>query len=287
MRQVNRLAHAALARLGLHGAALRARDRQLARRALRNDPGILASDGLALPPDELIAQVSGGASREEFLAGGRLGSEIITAALARHGVAIGEVGALLDFGVGCGRVARNWAELDAEIHGCDYNPVLVEWCRRNLSHVTPSLNRLDPPLPYEDERFGLVYALSVFTHLTQTQQLTWIAELRRVTRPGGLVLFTTHGPAFRFSDPEWPTADLRRRLDGGELVVVLPEHAGRNACTVLHTRAWVTAHMLDGFELLEHVENGALMNGGQDLYIVRRAERPSRQVSEAPSGLEP
>jgi len=52
--------------------------------------------------------------------------------------------------------------------------------------------------------------------------------------------------------------------------VTLPEHAGRNACTALHPRAWVQKHMLAGLDLLEYAENGAEMNGGQDLYLTRR-----------------
>jgi SAM-dependent methyltransferase len=190
--------------------------------------------------------------------------------LARNGERVAELGAILDFGVGCGRVARHWAGLDVDVHGCDYNPELVAWCRRNLPHVTARSNGLDPPLPYEDARFDLVCALSVFTHLTESRQRSWIAELRRVTRPRGLVLFTTHGPSFRFSDPAWPPPEIRARLAAGELVVVLPEHAGRNACTAIHPRAWVEEHMLDGLELLEYRENGAEMNGGQDLYLARR-----------------
>jgi len=133
-----------------------------------------------------------------------------------------ELDAILDFGVGCGRVARHWAGSGVDVHGCDYNPVLVEWCRRNLPHVTAASNGLDPPLSYENERFDFVYALSVFTHLTERQQRLWITELRRVTRPGGLVLFTTHGPALRFSDPAWPTPEILQRLADGELVVTLP-----------------------------------------------------------------
>lgn len=270
MRSLNRAASAVLARVGLLGPVLRARDRQLARRALRRDPQVAAADGFALPPAELIAQVGGVVSPEAFLAGGAVGREVVTSALARNGVALSQLDALLDFGVGCGRVARHWAGLDCEIHGCDYNPVLVEWCRRNLPHVRPAVNRLDPPLPYGDGRFGLVYALSIFTHLNEAQQRAWIAELRRVTRPGGHVLFTTHGPTMRIADPNWPTPAMRRRLQDGELVVLLPDHAGRNACTVLHPQSWVEQHMLDGFELREYAAGGAAMNGGQDMYLLRK-----------------
>jgi hypothetical protein len=37
----------------------------------------------------------------------------------------------------------------------------------------------------------------------------------------------------------------------------------------------VEEHMLDGLELLEYRENGAEMNGGQDLYLTRRSRGDS------------
>src|SRR4051794_30381406 len=67
-----RLAHMGLAAIGAHGAVLRARDRVRARRALRHDPHVAGPDGRALPPDELIAQVSGIRDAEQFIAGGAL-----------------------------------------------------------------------------------------------------------------------------------------------------------------------------------------------------------------------
>jgi SAM-dependent methyltransferase len=178
--------------------------------------------------------------------------------------------ALLDFGVGCGRVARHWKGIATEVHGSDYNPILVEWCRANLPFVKASTNQLNPPLSYPDNRFDFIYALSVFTHLTEVQQHAWSAELQRVTRPGGHVLFTTHGPTFPHRDPTFSTPELRSRLEQEGFIVFEEGHAGRNNCAALHTRDWVVSNMLDGFELLEYVERGAEMNGGQDLYLARR-----------------
>jgi hypothetical protein len=39
---------------------------------------------------------------------------------------------------------------------------LVRWCRRNLPFADFGINHLDPPLPYEEEQFDLIYALSGF-----------------------------------------------------------------------------------------------------------------------------
>jgi SAM-dependent methyltransferase len=270
MTSIKSGAKAVLKGLALEGPGMRARDRQRARRATRHHLSRVGADGLPIPPAELISQVAGPLSDAEFLAGGAAGRRIISETLGRNGVDVDQLSSLLDFGVGCGRVARHWVGIPAEVHGCDYNPALVEWCDANLPHVRATRNKLDPPLPYDGEMFDFVYALSVFTHLTESQQRTWSAELRRVTRVGGHVLFTTHGPTFPHQDPSFSTPEIRERLERGELIVFEPGHAGRNNCAALSPRSWVEANMLDGFELVEYVERGAEMNGGQDIYLVRR-----------------
>ena len=101
---------------------------------------------------------------------------------------------MLDFGCGCGRVTRNWAGLSGvQVAGTDLSRPAVDWCRRHLPFARFEENGLEPPLVFDDESFDLVYALSVFTHLTADLQLAWRDELRRVLRPGGFLLVTTHG----------------------------------------------------------------------------------------------
>lgn len=101
---------------------------------------------------------------------------------------------VLDFGSGCGRALR-WFGLalpDAALHGVDVRAASIEWCAANLPgafHCTST----EPPLPFDEASFDLVYALSVFSHLSRPQQLAWMRELARVTRPDGLILVSTHG----------------------------------------------------------------------------------------------
>ena len=59
--------------------------------------------------------------------------------LERNSVSLPEVGAVLDFGCGYGGIIRHWADLPVEIHGCDYNPVLIDWCRRPAGAVRGQL----------------------------------------------------------------------------------------------------------------------------------------------------
>jgi ubiquinone/menaquinone biosynthesis C-methylase UbiE len=54
-------------------------------------------------------------------------------------------------------------------------------------------NDLAPPLPLESNSFDVVYAVSVLTHLSVAQQHAWLKELRRMLRPDGSLILTTHG----------------------------------------------------------------------------------------------
>ena len=73
---------------------------------------------------------------------------------------------MLDFGCGCGRVIRNWRSLDrTDIYGSDYNHELIAECGRNLHFAHFESNDLAPTLRHESDKFDLIFALSVFTHL--------------------------------------------------------------------------------------------------------------------------
>jgi ubiquinone/menaquinone biosynthesis C-methylase UbiE len=54
-----------------------------------------------------------------------------------------------------------------------------------------------------DEFFDLVIPYSVFTHLTREVQKAWLAEMRRVIAPGGLLIASVHGQfAASFAFPQ-------------------------------------------------------------------------------------
>jgi SAM-dependent methyltransferase len=76
----------------------------------------------------------------------------------------------------------------------------------------------------------LIYALSVFSHLDEPLQRAWLAEFRRLLRPGGLLVLSVLGERLRHR----LSAEEQSRFDRGELVVQRPRMAGRNLCTVYH-----------------------------------------------------
>ena len=247
-----------LDRLGLAGPAFRTYERLVALGPER----VRGVEGPPLPPRRLMVRVAGTADPDWFLRSGRAGYD----AIAAH-VPLDEIGAVLDFGCGCGRVTRYWHDFDGAVSGSDVSHDAVEWCRDNLSFASFVRNELAPPLAFDDESFDLVYALSVFTHLTADLQLAWRDELRRVIRPGGYLFLTTHGRSYvpRLEDDE------RERFERGELVVRWGDLPGTNLCSAYHPEGYLRDTFADGFAFLELEPEGARGNPTQDLVLLRKA----------------
>jgi SAM-dependent methyltransferase len=155
---------------------------------------------------------------------------------------------MLDWGCGCGRILRWWDDLPHTIiDGCDYNADLVEWVDQKLPFASGRVNQLAPPLPYEDVTFDFVYAISVFTHLTDDLARDWMREMHRVLAPGGLFFFSTHGKMLRYKLEPSEMVDF----DSGVPVVQFSSNEGSNLCAAYHPREWIESTLLDGFEVVE------------------------------------
>lgn len=254
-----------LGRLGLALPAYRLWEAYHSRRADRTG-GALGDDGLPLPTGALMLSVAGTTDTRWFEAGGALAVQALRDTLKRHDLRLEEMGSILEFGCGCGRVVRHLGGLPGEVHATDWNPKATAWCARNLDFATFETNQLAPPLPYADESFDLIYTLSVFTHMGEDLQLPWMTELRRVLRRGGHLIVTTHG-AHYCADLE---PALQRRFEAGEFLVRRPEGAGTNLCSAFHPEAYLRGEFTQGFEFLEWVPEGALGNPRQDLTLLRK-----------------
>ena len=100
---------------------------------------------------------------------------------------------LLDFGCASGRVLRHaltFSEDEVEPWGCDFAPTNIHWLKRHLPDgIRSFINTAVPHLPFEDNYFDVVTAFSVLTHIGQLEE-AWLLELRRITRPTGLLYLT-------------------------------------------------------------------------------------------------
>jgi SAM-dependent methyltransferase len=127
---------------------------------------------------------------------------------------LGEKPRVLDFGCGCARVldalGRSWPA--GELVGVDVDAEAIAWCQAHLASTASFVHGPDePPLPFASGSFDLVYAVSVFTHLSPARQEVWLDELLRVLAPGGTAIITIYGSRVSMS----LNAKARRALQQG------------------------------------------------------------------------
>lgn len=146
-----------------------------------------------LPDDQRRKRVVGNLSIPGFLMSGCTDFiRLDRACLAVTGKHMAEYARILDWGCGCGRVARHLAPLARSFCGCDIDAENITWCREHLPGRY-SASSLRPPLPYDGEAFDLIFGVSVFTHFRSELEALWLTELERVAAPGALLLMTIHG----------------------------------------------------------------------------------------------
>ncbi|MGC1303129.1 MAG: class I SAM-dependent methyltransferase [Caulobacteraceae bacterium] len=192
-----------------------------------------------------------------------------------------ETSRFLDFGVGWARYPRFfWYDIPAEgLHGVDINSDVISACAMLGAPGTYKLIDPQGSLPYEDNFFDCTIAYSVFTHLPEALCEHWMAELSRVTRPGGIVVYTVEPPRFldfiattdAGSDSEWyrllsafknDVPEFKRRAENGEVVYVktLGDH---NPISEFYGDTVVPRSFIEGrwgsyFDLVEYIDDPAL-----------------------------
>jgi len=105
---------------------------------------------------------------------------------------------VLEFGCGWGRMLRLFTkDIDPqELWGIDCMPTAIDLCQKTSTYSQFQLVDPFPPTNVPSERFDLVYAYSVFSHLSEAAHLQWLEEFRRILKPGGLLIATTRQREF-------------------------------------------------------------------------------------------
>jgi SAM-dependent methyltransferase len=224
-------------------------------------PSPRGRDGLPLPSPHLRRLVAGTADEDWFLEAGRAALDDLAPLVAELRDA-----AVLDFGCGCGRVARGWRNHPhVALSGVDTHPLAIRWCKRHLPgrYVRCAL---DSALPFADGEFDLAYALSVLTHLSVPRQERVLDELARTLKPGGRAAISLHGAANAAALP----AELRARFDAGEIVLSRYGPEGSNDVNAFHPHAAAVELFSRSFDVEEFRPSGASGNPPQDLYLLRK-----------------
>jgi SAM-dependent methyltransferase len=102
---------------------------------------------------------------------------------------------LLDIGVGGGRTSRLMLDLARTYKGVDYSPQMIDACRRRFPDHAARFKEADARnLTFaEDDSFDVVlFSFNGIDYIPHEGRLRALAEIRRVLRPDGLFLFSTH-----------------------------------------------------------------------------------------------
>ena len=238
--------------------------RRIALTARANRAFRAAHPAFATPPLPILWDAQATTDLAEYKRSGEEAAALYWELIRPH---LGPAGPTRIFEWGCGpaRIIRHLpglaAGLPVEFHASDYNHASIVWCRAHLPGITFFENGLAPPLPVAGRAFDLAFCRSVFTHLSGEMHARWIAELCRVVRPGGIVILTTHGHAYRTR----LTPQERARYDAGELVVRTLGAEGRKLFAAFHPPGFVRHDLLRGLTVVEH-RPGA---GTQDIWVTR------------------
>lgn len=100
---------------------------------------------------------------------------------------------VLDVGCGIGLMHRWFDGHVAEVHGVDMSEESITEAQKNNPASRFALTD-GKTLPHEDARFDLAFAVCVFHHLPPDQWSPFIAEMKRVVRPKGIVAILEHNP---------------------------------------------------------------------------------------------
>jgi SAM-dependent methyltransferase len=135
----------------------------------------------------------------------------------------GEPGALSVLDVGCG-VGLTDAALEGRfgsIHGVDVSEGAV--AEATTANPWATYGSYDGrTLPFDDDVFDLAFAICVLHHVDPPDRVAFTGEMRRVVRPGGLVVMIEHNPL----NPLTRVAVSRCDFDDG--VVLLRRNAARD-----------------------------------------------------------
>lgn len=225
------------------------------------------------PPATNIKRVIGDTSTTRFAMGGATMFKNMEAYLGEIGHGWSEFPRILDWGCGAGRLTRYLlSETDSRVCGVDIDADAIAWCKSAFPGGEFDVVPLQPPTSFAAESFDLVVGVSVLTHLREDDQWAWLAELRRITRPGALVFLSVRGPTQHAYDnlPPHRYAQLQEQgfLDLSRDAALDEQIEDKEYYRAsLHSRQYIVDNWGRYFEVIAIVDAIAAL---QDFVVLRR-----------------
>ena len=229
-----------------------------------------------LPGTEEIRRVTGPVGLSRFALGGATVYSKVERISTRYlGKSLDQLTRILDWGCGCARVIRFAPErVRRKIIGIDIDRHNVDWCRANYDDVEVLAIEPDPPTPFEDAKFDLIYGQSVFTHLTEDSQFEWLSEHRRLLKPRGICAVTIASELgwsvmLQEQRDSYQYADYLNRgiRDSGWLDIGVDHAKPGYYRNTWHTTDYVVRRWSEYFDILDIIEGCADF---QTMVVMRR-----------------
>ncbi|MEE9614417.1 MAG: class I SAM-dependent methyltransferase [Thermodesulfobacteriota bacterium] len=218
-----------------------------------------------VPPKHLAFDAYGGFRWEAYFNSGVMHAKVIGDILNKELTA--DNVRIFEWGCGPGRIVRHLrgalTHRNVELCGSDYNAESIEWCRENIKGVEFFTNQARPPFPFESNFLDCVCAVSVFTHLSEKMHFEWMKELRRVLKPNGLLIITTHSD----SASDRLLSHEKQLYDSGKLVVRGNIKGGKKWCLAYHPSEFVRNELLETFTVVS--QNYFLPT--QDIWVAKKS----------------
>jgi SAM-dependent methyltransferase len=205
--------------------------------------------------------------------------DLIERALAEDGRTWEDVESWLDFGCGYGRVLRFLVERvpPERVWASDVIREGVDFCAEEFG--VHGLHSADEIGALRLGRYDFVYAISVATHVTEENSTALLRLLGESLRPGGLLLFTTHGQwsldHIEFYGSRWvpQQAEIARRVrERGIAYEPYGYYADDNYGLTWHSERRVRETMAelhgDALDLVFFEPHG--LDHHQDVFVYRR-----------------
>jgi SAM-dependent methyltransferase len=189
--------------------------------------------------------------------------------LAGHGLS--RESRLIDWGCGAGRLAvgilERWGGI-ARYDGIDVQKHLVGWANRNLASDTVRFQSVDVAnarynldgsperyIPGKTGDYDALYGYSVLSHMDSAEVVSYLAEIRRLIKPGGFAWVTA------FVEDDVPDETVNPARYG------FLAWRGALHC-VRFSRRFFEAAVCDADLSVDHFEHGRETDG-QSLYVLR------------------
>jgi SAM-dependent methyltransferase len=145
----------------------------------------------AVPPSDIHSMI-----RQDVFVGDLYSLDMALSAILRANLDFRPGERYLEFGCSSAPLLRTISAVlpDCEWHGCDPVAASIAWATPLFPRLKLLKSEQAPPLTYPNEFFSGAQAISVWSHFSETAALAWFGEMWRIIRPGGFLMFTTHGP---------------------------------------------------------------------------------------------